>query len=203
MGVDISGHQSITDWPQLNPKQISFAFIKATEGVTFVDPKFSSDWTGAEVANIYRSAYHFFIASDDPIQQAQFFLMTMGPMKPNDLPAMLDLETGFGVSANIIVKRAKTWLKIVEGATGKPPIIYTSARFWLSLGHPKGFDHYPLFVVDVENNCPMTPYPWRHWTFWQHSTGTTPGVMGLVDHDVFNGSVQNLASFANPVVAPK
>ena len=40
-GVDVSVYQGDIDWQILADQNIDFAFIKATEGSSFVDPNFS------------------------------------------------------------------------------------------------------------------------------------------------------------------
>lgn len=40
-GVDVSAHQGRVDWPTLASQGIDFAFVKATEGSSFVDSRFA------------------------------------------------------------------------------------------------------------------------------------------------------------------
>ena len=59
-GVDVSHHQGEIDWPRLSGENNSFAFIKATEGGDFVDPRFAANWSAAGRAALRVGAYHFF-----------------------------------------------------------------------------------------------------------------------------------------------
>jgi lysozyme len=47
-GIDVSHHQGQIDWDALAAHHVAFAYIKATEGETFNDPRFSRNWVGAE-----------------------------------------------------------------------------------------------------------------------------------------------------------
>ena len=47
-GVDVSAHQKEIDWRGLASEDISFAFIKATEGSSHVDKNFKKNWREAK-----------------------------------------------------------------------------------------------------------------------------------------------------------
>jgi GH25 family lysozyme M1 (1,4-beta-N-acetylmuramidase) len=49
---------------------------KVTEGLTIADPAFASNWNALWELNrmMPRFGYHFFHASDDPVQQAERFV---------------------------------------------------------------------------------------------------------------------------------
>ncbi|MCW5953083.1 MAG: lysozyme, partial [Propionibacteriaceae bacterium] len=59
-GVDVSRYQGEIDWPVLAAQGIEFAFIKATEGSSYVDPRFAANLEGASAAGLRAGAYHFF-----------------------------------------------------------------------------------------------------------------------------------------------
>ena len=52
---------------------ISFAFIKATEGSTYVDPNFKTNWEQAAQTELYMGAYHFFSFESPGMSQAEHF----------------------------------------------------------------------------------------------------------------------------------
>src|ERR1700755_2729971 len=57
-GIDISNYQPAFDWAA-EKGRISFAFIKATEGKTYTDPEFGTNWRHAKALGIVCGAYHF------------------------------------------------------------------------------------------------------------------------------------------------
>src|ERR1700679_4105731 len=65
LGIDISHYQNDVDFAKLKAAGISFVFIKATEGVDYVDPNFSTYWKAAKAFGIPRAPYHFFHPGDD------------------------------------------------------------------------------------------------------------------------------------------
>ena len=58
-GVDVySGNGNIT-WSSVKNAGCEFAFVKATEGVNFIDTKFSANMTNANAAGLWTAPYHF------------------------------------------------------------------------------------------------------------------------------------------------
>lgn len=194
-GIDVSHFQGTVDWRQVAQAGMSFAFAKATEGITYVDPQFATNWPGIQAAGLLRGAYHFFEANDDPEAQAQNFLSTV-QLSPGDLPPVLDIETTAGVSDQQIWSGVSAWLQIVEQATGRQPIIYTAPGFWSSHEPDLTLTRYPLWLADYASQ-PVLPNGWTSWLFWQHSqSGVVAGVTGAVDLDLFSGTLQQLQELA-------
>lgn len=193
-GVDVSHYDGTIDWAKAKAGGIAFAFMKATESTGFVDPMFAANWQGAGAQGIIRGPYHFFRANVDGVQQADFFLQTAGSPAAGDFPLALDLETTDSQPAATVAQRALDFLKRIEDKTGRTPVVYTSASFLSSIGSPAGFQPYTLWVANWQVSCPKVPSPpWNDWVIWQHSsTGTVPGIGGMVDLDEFNGTPDGL-----------
>jgi len=205
-GVDVSHYDGTIDWPTVAHGGISFAFVKATEGVTFTDPMFSTNWPAMQQAGVVRGAYHFFHSTDDPVAQAKLFLQTMGPLQPGDLPPTLDLEVTDNQPADVITSTAEQWLDYVGAAVGLKPILYTGPSFVNgTLGNPAGLqDHAQLWIANWQVSCPDVPAPFTSFAFWQNDdAGTVAGVPGMnnVDTDIFNGSTSDLAALTLPAKA--
>jgi lysozyme len=191
-GIDVSHLQQTIDWNEVRQAGKAFAFMKATDGITWTDPEFATNWSGAAAAGILRGAYHFYETNDDPTAQAESFLKVV-QLAPGDLPPVVDIEkTKSGESASQIVQDLQTWLDVVEQATGRVPIIYTNPSYWNSLG-TSAFGRYPLWVAEYGVQSPKLPSGWTSWTFWQSSeSGTVAGISTTVDLDVFCGSLAEL-----------
>jgi lysozyme len=195
-GVDVSVYQAKANWTALGNSGTGFAFIKATEGIGAPNTAFSIEWPAAGNAGFLRSAYHYFVPTDDPIKQATFFLNTIGTLQDTDLAPMFDWEITNGMAVSSVIANAQKFLDYVEQQTGRIPIIYTNAAFFNQLGNPAGFDRYPLYVSDYQVKCPKVPQPWTSWTFWQYSsTGTAAGIPGNTDLDYFDGVFNDLVNF--------
>src|SRR5437660_10361536 len=93
--VDVSHHNGAIDWPAVAGAGIALAFIKATQGVGFVDPTFERNRNAAIAAGILAVPYHF-LDTSDPDQQAGHFLDVTDIAAAQ--PAMLDWETAAPLS---------------------------------------------------------------------------------------------------------
>lgn len=193
-GIDVSHWQGAIDWDAVAGDGVEFAFIKATEGGDYTDPRFAANWAGARQAGVLRGAYHFFRPQTDAMAQAAHFLRTV-QLEPGDLPPVLDVEVTDGRSLDAVAAGVRTWLQEVERATGRRPIIYTRASFWTAqMGG--GFGGYPLWVAHYGVAAPNIPSGWSAWTFWQHSdAGRVDGIAGGVDLNWFNGGRAELDAF--------
>lgn len=131
-GVDVSHHQGPIDWRQVSDDGVVFAYIKASEGATFNDPRFSRNWFAADQAGILRGAYHFFSPCRSGKVQAENFIRVVPP-DTNALPAVIDAEQMRPCrdrpSLPNLAAEITVFLDIVEKAFGKRPIIYTTRRF--------------------------------------------------------------------------
>ena len=76
-GVDVSSYQGDINWPVLASQNISFAFIKATEGSTSVDDNFEYNYIQAQKTNLRIGAYHFFSYDSSGKTQADNFIATV------------------------------------------------------------------------------------------------------------------------------
>ena len=195
-GIDVSYYQGGIDWQSVKESGTAFAFARATYGTTKVDPKFSENWQVMKNAGVTRGAYHFFVASEDALEQANFFAHTVGSLSSGDLPPVLDVEAESGTSGSL-ANDVQTWLSAVEQKLGLTPMIYTAPSYWNEY-LTADFGKYPLWVAEYGVSAPKSVKGWDGWTFWQHSqSGTVAGIEGTVDLDYFNGSMSELLAFAN------
>lgn len=193
-GIDVSKWQGSVNWQQVKQAGVGFAFARATYGMTEVDSSFSDNWQAMKDEGITRGAYHFFLAADDPVRQADFFMSTVGTLGPNDLPPVIDVESDSGVTSNLVAD-VQTWLDTVAQGLGRTPIIYTAPSYW-NANLNSDFGKYPLWVAEYGVAEPRAVNGWTNWTFWQYSqSGKVEGVSTGVDLDHFNGT--SLAELLN------
>jgi lysozyme len=199
-GIDVSHWQGNIDWFSVANSGIAFAFAKATEGLTYMDPQFDTNWANMQAAGIIRGAYHFGHPGSDPIAQADFFLNTVQPVS-GDLQMMLDLEVTDGQTPAQVWNWTQAFIGEIQAQTGAPGIIYTGFYFWRDrVGNPLNNLNCPFFLAAyVSNPDPYVPPAWSTWSFWQYSdTGRVPGISGNVDTDAWNGSIDNLYNLQLP-----
>jgi lysozyme len=196
-GIDISRHNGRVDWPAVAASGITFAFLKATEGVDAADSTFADHWEAAGKAKILRGAYHFYVTEDDPEEQARFFI-GKAAIGPGDLPPAVDVEIlGHGTKPHV-ADRLKVFLDLVEKHYGRKPIIYTGPNFW-DRNMSDRFGGYPLWIAQYGATSPRMPKGWKDWHFWQWSeSATVPGVERKVDLNHFNHDDYAMESLLTP-----
>ncbi len=184
-GIDVSHFQGKIDWSVVDEKT-SYVYLKATEGITYTDPRFHENASKIAGSDIPAGAYHFYEPSDDATQQAAHFVNTI-MQYPLKLRPVLDIEITGGKSPKNISRGAKAFLAYVEKHTGCKPIIYTYASYWDdNLG--KTFNDYPFWLADYSDK-PEPPQKRKTYNLWQHSqTGFQKGIEGTVDRDLYQGT---------------
>lgn len=184
-GIDISAHNDSVDLiAARDAHNLSFVFVKATEGATFKDRNFIKNVRAANAAGLPVGAYHFFRFDKSGLMQALNFLNSVRGLNL-DLPLVIDIEewgNPHQVPIELIMSRLKDMTDYLE-SHGYKYIIYTNKS-----GHKRFFedkmpDGTPLWI------CSFTDPPGPdHWLFWQHShRGRIEGIDRHVDLNVFNG----------------
>lgn len=207
-GVDVSHHQDPDriDWPRLASSGVSFAYVRATYGVS-PDETFVQHMERARQAGLHIGAYHFlrFRASQPAEAQAEAFLEALEPLAPHAtafLPPMLDLEDNVNDDQiktaddrRRYITMANVWLKTVEQRLGRLAGIYTRASFFDdTMGGPAGFSTRPLWVAHYTSKpAPNIPQSWARHVFWQFTdSGQLPGYNGKIDRNRFEGDAGDL-----------
>lgn len=199
-GIDISRYQTDIEWDKIKVltdahgrttnsvnlakdiRNVSYVFIKATEGNSFRDIYFKRHWRNAGKTGVRRGAYHFFRSSKDAETQARHFIRTVGDLSAHDLPPVLDIETIHkGCSYKTLNEKALTWLKAVEKHYGRKPLVYSSASFINDILCKEIKDNYPIWVAHYGASSPRCD----RWHIWQFSDNAIVyGIDGYVDLNV-------------------
>ena len=198
-GIDVSHWDGAIDWAKVAGSGRKFGIAKATEGVNYVDPTYAGHWAAMKHAGVVRGAYHFFRPADSGLQQADWYLSTVGALAPGDLPPVLDWEAIDGIASAAAIKEVQAFVDRIHSRTGLTTLVYTSERVMGELGHPVQFSGLPLWDANWGVSCPNIPSAWPAWTFWQYSaTGAVPGITGDVDLNVYNGTAAQLGAITVP-----
>jgi len=217
-GIDVSSnnHNSGSiNWAGRRAAGDEFAYVKATEGTSYVNPFYNQDYTGAKNAGLYTGAYAF--ARPDlgnPVGQANYFVDHIGWATDGlTLPPFLDLEWPYmlsngshvapypcyGLSTGQMTSWISTFLGQVQSRIGRIPMIYTNINWWNPCtGNSAAFSGYGLDISSCMSTPPSAPGWGTHWTFWQYDIPEC-GRGGTLDSNVFHGSLTELAALAGSV----
>ena len=199
-GIDVSTYQGDIDWETLAANDISFAFIKATEGSSLIDPHFAFNFEKAQKCGIAVGAYHFFSYDSSAETQAKLFIDTVSPFD-GMLPPVIDLEF-YGnyekepPSREYVDKELGIMLDMIEDHYGLKPIIYATEKSY-ELYLSNAYSEYDIWIRDVYFNPILSDG--REWTFWQYTNRERfdgyNGKEKYIDVNVFNGSSEDFKNY--------
>ncbi|HWB63913.1 MAG TPA: glycoside hydrolase family 25 protein, partial [Chitinophagales bacterium] len=217
LGVDVSHYQSDNPYGNIywasvkNPGGKTFAFAKATEGISYTDPAFVTNMVNGHAAGVVMGAYHFARPeSNTATAEANYFVSVAGTyIGAGYLPPVLDLEdppSGSGLTSYFTSTQLTTWVQTfmttVQNATGVAPVIYTSGSIASYLN--SSLNVYGLWSADPDGSSTNPPNAahlgvWTTWLFKQYSW--TSAVSGINDPnndlDVFNGDATAFNNLIN------
>ena len=202
LGLDVSSHQGNVNWTRWVARGKSFAYIKATQGTSYRNPYFSSQYTDSYYAGMVRGAYHYANPSGPSgTRQARYFVRHGGAWSRDNqtLPGALDIEYGprgracYGLGKARMIRWITAFTTEYKRLTGRNGVIYTTADWWnRCTGNTKKFSSTnPLWAARWGTKTPgRLPGGWKMATFWQYSS--TP-----IDQNKFYSTRANLTKFAN------
>lgn len=198
-GVDVSSYQGNIDWDILS-ENIDFAYIKATEGSSFVDPEFEKNFENAQKTEIRIGAYHFFSFDSGGDTQADNFIKNV-PKTDNMLPPAVDVEfyadKEFAPPEREDVQRELTvFIDRLTQYYGISPVIYSTRRAYdrYISGSYKNCD---IWIRDIFTEPVLSDR--ERWVFWQYSE---KGIMQcydgeerFIDMNVFYGTEEQFRNY--------
>jgi GH25 family lysozyme M1 (1,4-beta-N-acetylmuramidase) len=214
IGIDVSSYQGAVNWNQVKAAGVTFAWAKATEGLTVTDAQYHNNAVNGVAAGVYMGAYHFahpdtHTTTAQAIAEANYFLSVAQPYIIScELPPVLDYEVSSSLSWTAQTAWIQSWMNTVKTATGITPILYTDGSIASSLG--SSLASYCKLWIATDNGSattiPPSPAPpappssdlgsWNpNWSFNQYSwTTTVSGISGQIDADIFNGTMTDLSN---------
>ena len=201
LGIDVSSWQGNVNWTAQAALGKRFAYVKATEGLTYKNPYFRSQYNGSYQAGLIRGAYHFARpAKSSGKQQAAYFAKSGGGWSADGhtLPGVLDIEynpygsTCYGLTRSQMVSWVKSFITEYKRLTKRDAVIYTTTDWWTRCtGNTTVFSKTnPLWLARYGTTTPgKLPGAWTWATFWQYSA--TP-----IDQNRFSSSYSRLIVLA-------
>jgi GH25 family lysozyme M1 (1,4-beta-N-acetylmuramidase) len=220
MGVDLSNFQTIRvgEWAGLD-----FGFVKATEGLGFIDSTLRARWATMRGALPCQGAYHFLHPGESGRAQAEFMWAVLAPLgvHKGDM-IMCDSEITAGVIKALRGKRMHAGPNRQDVATRAPfttttvgfqtkafldrmrelaPAgvrigVYTNLTVAQSLGN---CTNYPLWIARPGSSWPSSVFPWvrgpKTNPFWQFDF--TPR-----DQDAYDGTRRELLDWLGLTITP-
>lgn len=200
-GIDVSHHNPILNWNALLDQNISFAYIKATEGTSHEDRNYPYNYDLARKTNIRVGTYHFYTFALSGKEQAEHFLK-IGKFNTGDLLPAIDVEHSH---SNVYSKDKKYVKHMIEELVifeqklyehfGVHPIIYTNKDCY-KLYIKGNFTDNLIWMCDLHNEPSEDLENWRIWQF-SHK-GELPGVDGHIDLNYYRYSFEEFKELLLP-----
>lgn len=200
-GVDVSHHNPILNWESVLEQNITFAYLKATEGTSHEDRNYPYNYDLARETNIKVGSYHFYTFGLSGKEQARHFLKIARFSTGDMLPA-IDVEHS---PANpyskdkdyieVVVSELKVLEKELYEHFGIHPVIYTNKDCY-KLYIKDNFPDNLIWMCDLHNEPSDDVKNWRIWQF-SHK-GELPGVDGDVDLNYYRYSFQEFKELLLP-----
>lgn len=203
LGIDVSSYQGVVDWVSFTRVKRSFAYVKATEGTSYRNPYFGSQYGGAKAAGMYAGAYHFANPSGKSGKaQATYFVRYGGRWTKDGktLPGVLDIEynpygggTCYGLSKKKMIAWITDFVVTYKKLTTRDAVIYTTTDWWTRCtGNTTKFRYTnPLWAArwTPTKGAGTLPGKWPYYTFWQYSAT-------VIDQNRFSNTLARLKVLA-------
>ena len=179
-----------------------FAFIKATEGSSYVDERFKTNYENASKTDLKIGAYHFFSYDSNGEKQADNFIRNV-PKAEKMLPPVVDIEFYGNKYKNVpdikqTQKQLQIMLEKLEEYYEKKPIIYATYKSY-NLYIANNFEGNYIWIRDVYFKPNLKDN--SGWTFWQYSNKVRlngySGQEKRIDMNVFNGDKEKFEKIFN------
>jgi GH25 family lysozyme M1 (1,4-beta-N-acetylmuramidase) len=200
-GIDISRwdhpNNKLLDFPTIKNQGFEFALIKLSDGATIEANNLAKKWwridrPAAQSAGFLVGGYHYAFPRGnspaerelDALKQARQASREYGNWAPGRLPLVLDFEVlpTSRWTPREMTDWALSFLEEAERLTGRPPMIYSYANFFLKHMEPDlRLARFPLWIAHygVHLKAPAPIVPWSlfdGYAIWQFSSsGRTLG----------------------------
>ena len=155
-------------------------YIKATEGKTYLDPKYKRNITQARAAGLRVGSYHFFRMTSSPTEQFENIRKNIDKNQ-QDLIPMIDVETTDGYDTQRVRRAVAELCALVESHYGKRPLIYSTMRHYNEILAPD-FNNYTLYIGRYNKKQHPKINGHGNYDIWQYSEkGRIRGIKKSVD----------------------
>jgi lysozyme len=189
--IDIYGSTKVINW-KLVKSSVNGIYIKATEGVNYINPKFSAHATSSIYSQIPTGFYHYFWPHGDTEfsrQQADYFYNAIKKFKYRLYP-VLDIEEANGLSSDLICADVIAFADEFKKLSGHNLMIYTNPDYANTYLLDNRLSSYPLWVANYKVSAPVITSVWSTYYMWQRSDEVfIPGISTKVDEDIATKSI--------------
>jgi lysozyme len=182
-GIDVSHHQGNVNWKLVAKDGIDAAYLKATEGNDYSDPRYQQNRVDAQQNGIDIGAYHFFTLCSPGLEQAAQFIKE-AQLQTLDLPPAVDLELIGSCKSrppvSDVQREVSVFVREVERISKREVLMYIGKSF---------NDRYAISAQIQRQRWELSfaHRPNMRWAVWQvHGYAKVDGITGRVDLNLFD-----------------
>jgi len=177
-GVDVSHYNTSVDWASLYSQGVRFAWIKCTEGTTFLDPFYALNYRQARASGMVVGTYHY-LAPNEPGEAQAHYFMEHAFARIGDLLPAVDIEAAGDGLAQVVIDYMATFANTML----YHPIVYSDDAFYQEhLADILPSDEHTLWIARLGQE-PTTLCDFTQYSF---GNGSNP------DRDYYSGSLAEL-----------
>ena len=181
-GIDIASYQHNVNFQKVKNSGIEIVYIKATEGITYINPLITLQYGGAKAAGLKIGFYHY-LRANNPISEAKHFLSVIEGIS-SDCKYAIDVEETLGQTITQISSNVRLFANYLI-LKGKEVCIYTGDYFY-SNSLDNTVKKIPLWVAHYGVSKPDAI---NYIGFQYSDSGNVDGINGLVDLDKFSSDI--------------
>lgn len=199
-GIDISIYQQNIDLRNID-KNVKYVYIKATEGVNFIDKAFHKNTQNAKESGLKYGFYHFMSEATEPSQQAIDFYSAIKQYDYSLIP-VLDIENNTkGRTKTQVTDRVLQFLNKFKELSGIDCIIYTYTSFESAYLDSR-VANYKCWIANYNGgNVYPNSIIFKNYVGHQYSgSGSVQGYNGQIDVNNFTSAIELNVGSSNDTV---
>lgn len=185
-GIDISHHNTAKWNVVAEQTETKFAFVKITEGSTFVDKAGKRHIREAEASGIKTGAYHYLSTRSSAKKQFENFKNNF--VSTTSLVPMVDVED-HDIPSGDLNLMVREFCELIENEYGVKPVVYTRPDLYYSVFVKHDFIYWQRYTFFFWQPIPIHPVfsTGRLRCIWQYSTNRDKiNGTSIVDMDVLS-----------------
>lgn len=189
VGIDISNWQGDINFARLAQTDVRLAYIKATEGTEYRDPRLDDYYEGARREGLKTAFYHYLLArtADEAREEARYFAAALSGRTSDALFAVEPANRRYFTNNESFSRVVEAFIEEAQSLLSVGGMIYTDS--FSAREDYTALTRFPLWVAQYGVAEPDTG-EWDTWTGWQYTDkGRLLGITGYVDEDYFKEEV--------------
>ncbi|MGL5577423.1 MAG: GH25 family lysozyme [Sarcina sp.] len=203
-GIDISNWQQGINFSLVKKAGIEVVYIKATQGVNYVDGSFKNFYENAKASGFKIGFYHFLVPTINGADQARYMYSQIKNLD-YQCKIAIDIEVSDGVRNSNINKCILDFANEIKLLTGDDPILYSYLSFANTI-LDKSVSHLEFWQAQYGVSSPTPANLFRsNLVGWQYSNeGHFPQTTDLdvFSDQIYRNSTRKKADDKTPITKP-